>query len=78
MGETGVFEQTSSRRDVFLTHQDATGQDSEGPLEHAHVLIEDEMGNVGALQERLDGRKENLIVGANEFAHTRLPDSTGC
>jgi len=78
VGEASVFEQASRRLDLFLRDQDATRQDPEGPLEHAHVLIEDEMWNVGALQERLDGREENLIVGANEFTHTRLPDPTGC
>src|SRR6516162_3064181 len=78
VGEASVFEQTSRRLELFLSDQDATRQDPEGPLEHAHVLIEDEMRDVGALQERLDGREENLIVGANEFTHTRLPDPTGC
>ena len=77
MAEASVFEQTSRRLDLFLSDQDAARQDPEGPLEHAHVLIEDEMRNVGTLQERLDGREENLIVGANDLTHTRLPDPTG-
>ena len=73
MGEAGVREQTAGRGNLLLGDQDAARQDSQRSFEHAHVLVEDQVPNVGSLQERLDGGKENSIVGANEFAHARLP-----
>ena len=72
MGETGVFEQTSRGIDVFLSDLNATRQDPERALEHAHVLIEGEMRDIGGAQERLDNRKENRVIAANELAHARL------
>ena len=63
----------SSRMDGFVGDQNATRQDPERPLENAHILIEYQVRNVGGLQQRLDRRKENRIVGANKFAHGAFP-----
>src|SRR6266849_2511746 len=58
---------------MFFGDQDAARQDAERAFQHAHVLVEHMMGNSGALQQGADRRNQHRVIGANQFAHTRLP-----
>ena len=52
---------------LFVDH-DAARQHAERAFEHAHVLVEHHMRNVGALEQRLDRGDQHRIVGPDELA----------
>jgi len=48
------LQEPARRGRVFLGDQDPARQDSDLALEHAHVLVEDQVGDRGTIQERRD------------------------
>src|SRR5258707_6394848 len=50
----------------------AARQDADRSLKDAHVLVEDKVGNVRDCEQRLDGRHQNGIVGAQNFLRGKL------
>src|SRR5262245_16118871 len=66
--EPGLPQQSAGVIDAaFVDHYPAR-QDADGAFEHAHVLVEQEMGNVGGIEQSLHGRHQHGIVGTHEFA----------
>ena len=68
MAETSFSKQPARRLDMLLGDEQPARQDSERTLEYAHVLIENDMGNVGAIQQRGDGRHQHGVVGAHDLS----------
>src|SRR5256885_12041947 len=77
--ETGILEQPAGGSDMIFRNQQPPRQDTERSLQHAHVLIEHDVGNSSSIKQRFDGRDQHSIIGPNEFAHTcpsMLPPTT--
>ena len=58
---------------MLVVDQDAARQDAERAFQHAHVLVEHHMRDVGALEQRLDRGDQHGIVGADELAQGVSP-----
>ena len=67
MRKAGLGEQSARLQIVVLMHQYPPRQDTERSLDDAHVLIEHEMMDVGAIEQSLDRRNQHDIVGAYQF-----------
>ena len=68
VGEPGVLQQLPRGLPMLVIDQDAARQHAERAFQHAHVLVEHHVRNVGALEQRLDRGDQHRIVGADEFA----------
>src|SRR3954469_13019768 len=77
--ETGILEQPPGSSDMIFRNQQPPRQDTDRSLQHAHVLIEHDMRNLGSIEQRFDGGDQHSVIGPNEFAHTcpsMLPPTT--
>src|SRR5260370_322414 len=72
VSEAGVLEQCARLIDAALVDQDAARQDADRTFEHAHVLIEHDVGNVGRIEQGAHGRDQHRIIGAHELAPLRF------
>jgi hypothetical protein len=68
MGKAGVSEQPARIVLMLVMNENATRQNAERPLEHAHVLIEHDMGDLGGVEQCLDGRDQHGVIGADKLA----------
>jgi hypothetical protein len=68
VAEPGLFQEAACRGRVLLSDQDPARQNSDRAFEHAHVLVEDQMGDRSAIQERRHGRNQDGIIGAYQLA----------
>ena len=73
MRQPRVFQELTRGLPIFLIDHNAPRQHAERAFEHAHVLVQHHMRNVGALQQRLDRGDQHRIVGPNEFVHDFRP-----
>ena len=69
VAEAGVLQKLARDLLMLVVDQDAARQDAERAFQHAHVLIEHHMRDVGALEQRLDRGDQHRVVGADEFVH---------
>jgi hypothetical protein len=53
---------------VILMDQDAAGQHAKRAFNDAHILVQHQMMDIGAIEQRADGGNQNDIIGANQFA----------
>jgi hypothetical protein len=67
--EAGIGQKTPRGRDLVLVDQNAPLEGADRALEHAYVLIGDYVRNSRAVEQRLDGRDHDRIIGSHEFAH---------
>ena len=66
---------SSSRRaraSCSSVDQDAARQHADRAFQHAHVLVEHQMADAGALEQRLDRRDQDRVVGADDLAHAYI------
>jgi hypothetical protein len=56
----------------MLVDENAARQDADRSLKDAHVLVQDQVRNIRALEQGLDGRYQNGIVRAQNFLHGKL------
>src|SRR5262249_19259856 len=68
VAEPGVLEQFARIIDAAFVDQDAARQDADRALEHAHVLVEHDVGDVGGIEQGAPRRDQHGIVGAHELA----------
>ena len=68
MAEAGVGEELARAASIVLLHQDAARQNADRAFQHAHVAVEHDVGDVGAVEQRLDGGDQHGVVGADDFA----------
>src|ERR1700687_5632223 len=52
---------------IVLMDQDPARQDSEGTFDNAHVLIQHQMMDIGAIEQRANRRNQHHVVGPNQF-----------
>src|SRR6185437_6680053 len=69
VSQTGIGEKLPRLAVVVFVNQNSAGQNAERSLDHAHVLVEHEMMDIGAIQQRADRRDQYHIVGSNQFPH---------
>src|SRR5690242_5973388 len=67
MRQAGIGEQLARRAVVVFVNENPPRQNAEGSLDDAHVLIEHEMMDIGAVEQRADRRDQHHIVGSNQF-----------
>ena len=72
MGQPGVAQNPARLAVVVVMDQNPTRQDPERALDDAHVLIEHQMMDIGAVEQRADRRNQHDIVGSNQFTQVRL------
>jgi hypothetical protein len=75
VAETGILKQAARHLNFLFTDQDPARKDANRALEHAHILIGDEVPDACASEQGLDCRDQHSIGGANEFAHAHSPCS---
>jgi hypothetical protein len=67
MGQACIGEELSRSTVVLLMDQDSPRQNAQRAFDHAHVLIEHEVVNIGAIEQRANSRNQHDIVGPNQF-----------
>ena len=63
MGQAGVAEQLARLDVIVLVDENPPRQNAERALDHAHVLVENQMMDVGAIEQRADRRNQHHVVG---------------
>ena len=69
------FSSLRAARNVLVRNQHAPRQHADRAFQHAHVLVEHDVRDLGRIEQRLDRRNQHRVIGANEFAHACLPDA---
>ena len=69
----GILEKPPRRLVLVLVNQDAPGKNPDRAFHHAHVLIDNHMPDMRALEQRFDRRNQNGIIGADKLAQSALP-----
>ena len=69
MAEAGVVQQLPRAQFLLVGHQDTSRQDAERTFQHAHVLVEHQVVNARAVEQRPDGGHQHGIIGADDLAH---------
>jgi len=67
VAKTGVGQKLARLAVIFLMDQDPARQDAERALDNAHILVEHEMMDLGAVEQRADRRNQHDIIGPNQF-----------
>ena len=67
MAETGFLQQAPGGAHIIFGDQNAARQNAEGPFQHAHVLIEHEVADAGALQQSAHRRNQDRVIGTNKL-----------
>ncbi len=79
VGQSGIGQQAGAPAVVVLMNQDAARQDAQRSLDHAHVLVQHQMMDIGAVEQRADRGNQHHIVGPDQFrAMGALSFSPGC
>src|SRR4029077_11280615 len=75
MTEPGVFQETPSLQLMVLRNQHAAWQDTERAFQDAHILVEHQRLNSGAVQQRHHRRNQDCIVCTISSRMDLCPDS---
>src|SRR6476620_5429790 len=76
MTEPGVFQKTPGLQFMILRNQHAAWQDTERTFQDAHILVEHQRSNSGAVQQRHHRRNQDCIVCTDKFAHGAMSGSS--
>src|SRR5215471_11452423 len=68
-----IREQPAGGRNAILMNQHPPGQHAERAFEHAHVLVEDDVRDIGLREHGFDRRDQHRVIGPHDLAHARLP-----
>jgi hypothetical protein len=68
LGKTRICEKAPRRLQFVLADQDPARENTNGAFQHAHVLVDDQVLDTRAVEQRLDRRNHNCIVGPDQFA----------
>src|SRR6185437_8266684 len=71
--EAGIRQKPPRRGHFVLTDQNAAREYPNGAFQHAHVLIDDQMLDTRAAEQRLDRRDQDRIVGPHQFPQGSAP-----
>jgi hypothetical protein len=72
VSETRVYEDLPRLAVIILMDQNPTRQYAERALDNAHVLIQHEVMDIRAIEQRADRGNQHYVVGPNQFAQFRL------
>ena len=67
MGKAGIGQKLARLAVIVLMDQDAAWQDAQGSLDHAHVLVQHQMVDIGPIEQCPDRGNQHNIVGPNQF-----------
>ena len=67
VGEPGIAEDLPRLAVIVLMHQNTARQHAERAFDDAHVLVQHQMVDIGAVEQRSDRRNQHDIVGSNQF-----------
>src|SRR5258707_6325532 len=67
VGQAGVAEKLARFAVIVVMDQNPARQHPERAFDNAHVLIQHQMMNIGAIEQRADRRNQHHIVGPNQF-----------
>jgi hypothetical protein len=65
MGQTRFCEQAARGQIVVLMNQNAPGKHAQRSVHNAHVIVEHEVMDIGAVQQRTSSRKAAVSRGWN-------------
>ena len=72
MGQTSIGEDLPRRAVVLVMNQNPPRQDAKRTFDDAHVLVQHQVMDIGAVEQRADRRHQYHIVGSNQFPQNRL------
>src|SRR5215472_417727 len=75
MGQTGIGEDLPRRADVLVMNQNPPRQNAKRAFDDAHVLVQHQVMDIGAVEQRADRRNQHHIVGSNQFPQITSPYS---
>ncbi len=75
MGQAGIGEKLACGAVVLVVNQNPARQDAELTFDHAHVLVQHHMMDIGAVEQRADRRDQHDIIGPNQFPQNASPSS---
>jgi len=67
VAEAGIAENLARFAVIVFMDQDPARQHAERAFDHAHVLVQHQMMNIGAVEQGADRRNQHDIVGPNQF-----------
>src|SRR6476619_2992616 len=67
VAQAGIGKKLTCLAVIVLVDQNPARQDSERAFDNAHVLVQHEMMDIGAIEQRADRRNQHDIVGPNQF-----------
>jgi len=73
MGETRIGEQLARLPVIVVMDQNAARQHAQRALDDAHVLVQHQMMDIGAIEQRADGGNQHDVVGPNQFPQLAFP-----
>jgi hypothetical protein len=73
MTEPRLFEQSAGGDDIVFGNKQAPRQNADRAFQHAHILIQHDMGDIGCIQQSLESGNQYGVVGANKLAHNLAP-----
>jgi octaprenyl-diphosphate synthase len=78
MGEARIGQNPARLAVIILVDQDAARQDPQRPFDDAHILVQHQMMDIGAVEQRADGGNQHDIVGPNQFPQLISPLPARC
>jgi hypothetical protein len=69
MRQPGIAQELAGLAVIVLMDENPARQSANRSVEDAHILVEHQMMDVGAIEERTDRRNQHDIVGSNQFPH---------
>ena len=77
MSKPGIGQELARRTIILVIDQDAPLQQAERALNDAHVLVQHQMVDIGAVEQRSNRRNQNEIVGPYQFPQMHAPVVAG-
>src|SRR5207253_10431518 len=72
VSQAGLGQQLAGGAIVVLVNQNTARQDTERSLDDTHVLVQHQMMDIGAVEQRADCRNQHDIVGPDQFPQVML------
>ena len=73
LAEPGVGQERAGLPFGPIIDQDPARQHADRSLQHAHILVEHQVGDVRPREQRLDGADQHGVVGPDDFAQGVFP-----
>jgi len=73
MGKARIGEQLARLPVIVVMDQNAARQHAQRALDDAHVLVQHQMMDIGAIEQRADGGNQHDVVGPNQFPQLAFP-----